>query len=485
MKEQRHYRYAILIGADPESSRVDEREGHLQASAVIENLRTRGISCEVITVNSDLSALKKRLTSERYFIFNLVEEIEGEGRLAYLVPAMLEALKIPFSGGSSLNIAVTTDKIWTKQLLQRMGLRTAPWSLDGFDFVDDDLVIIKPNLEDASFGIDETSIVPAHAAKEILRQRNQDGERVWFAERYLPGRELTVSLLTTGGRLKVLPAVELLFHRVREQPQLLTYHSKWNPLWQQEFRYDCLPEHDPLSVELTRMAREVAQMFCLQGYARIDFRLDNQQKPHILEINVNPSITANSEFMVAVKQAGFTFDDVVTSMMAGSSTVRSEPSAVQWRQQAHQSDIAAVRKIVAGSGFFNEEEVTMAIELLEANLSLGSKSGYDFLFAESDGVLLGYACYGRIMGTDGRYDLYWIAIDPAFRRQGLGAQILRRVEAIIVGLHGKRVYVQTGGRNLYKSTQAFYEAMGYQQIATLTDYYAKGDDQLIFQKDLS
>ena len=160
------------------------------------------------------------------------------------------------------------------------------------------------------------------------------------------------------------------------------------------------------------------------------------------------------------------------------------PINVQYREQVRPEDCDSVRDIVASSGFFNDEEVDTAVELVEERLADGVRSGYFFIFAEREGTVLGYTCYGPIPGAVKSYDLYWIAVRQEYRSLGLGSELLARSEKKIAQRGGRRVYVETSSRALYTPTQAFYQAHGYRQEAVLQDYYAPGDSKLIYVKQV-
>ena len=106
------------------------------------------------------------------------------------------------------------------------------------------------------------------------------------------------------------------------------------------------------------------------------------------------------------------------------------------------------------------------------------------LLAEHDG-LTGFACYGRIPLTQSSYDLYWIAVAPGAQRKGLGRRLLGLVEQAAVALGGDALYVDTSGRAQYETTRAFYRACGYGEAARLVDFYAPGDDKIVFVKRLT
>ena len=114
----------------------------------------------------------------------------------------------------------------------------------------------------------------------------------------------------------------------------------------------------------------------------------------------------------------------------------------------------------------------MAVELVDERLAKGAASDYQFVFAERDGEVVGYACYGPIACTVSSYDLYWVAVDPRVQRQGLGRRLVSEMETLVRQAGGSRVYLDTSSRDQYASTRAFYAAGGYQCAARLVDFYA-------------
>jgi ribosomal protein S18 acetylase RimI-like enzyme len=164
--------------------------------------------------------------------------------------------------------------------------------------------------------------------------------------------------------------------------------------------------------------------------------------------------------------------------------VPNDREAITFRGNVVPADCARVRAIVSSSGFFSPAEVLIAVELVEERLSKGPASGYHFLFAERQGKVLGYSCFGPIPATRASYDLYWIAVCNDCRRMGIGHGLLVRSEAEIVRMGGARVYLETSSRLLYTPTRLFYGAAGYHQEALLEDFYAPGDAKVIYVKAL-
>ena len=158
--------------------------------------------------------------------------------------------------------------------------------------------------------------------------------------------------------------------------------------------------------------------------------------------------------------------------------------SLRFRGAPMDRDRAAVRDLTSATGFFSDEEVDVAVELIEARLAQGLASGYRFLFAERDGRLDGYVCYGPIALTQSSFDLYWIAVRPDAQRAGLGRRLMDAAEVQACALGATALYVETSSRPQYVPTRAFYRRLGYRPAAELPDFYGPGDGQVIFAKRL-
>lgn len=155
---------------------------------------------------------------------------------------------------------------------------------------------------------------------------------------------------------------------------------------------------------------------------------------------------------------------------------------LQLREELQPGDRNAVAAMVAASGFFNNEELNVALELIDDRMLRGEASGYRFVCGERAGHLVGYACWGAIAGTESSYDLYWIVVDPAQQRAGIGRRLLAAVEQNVAQLGGGTIWVETSSRPLYNPTRAFYARAGYTEMARLDDFYARGDAKVILAK---
>lgn len=134
---------------------------------------------------------------------------------------------------------------------------------------------------------------------------------------------------------------------------------------------------------------------------------------------------------------------------------------------------------------FSPQEAETVAELLEEYLTLEDHNGYFFLSAVDKGKLLGFACYGPTPLTQGTFDLYWIAVSAAAKGRGVGRALMARVEDEVRALGGRMIKLDTSGREEYAPTRAFYLRIGYTHSATVPDFYAPGDDLVIFSRKLS
>jgi GNAT superfamily N-acetyltransferase len=157
---------------------------------------------------------------------------------------------------------------------------------------------------------------------------------------------------------------------------------------------------------------------------------------------------------------------------------------IQIRDELLLTDRALLEQILRSCKFFREDELAVALELIDDRLHKGAASDYNFLVAFIGDRMVGYCCYGRIPCTVHSYDIYWIVVDPTIHRAGIGRKLVAAAEEQIRKLGGKRVYLDTSSRPLYSPTHQFYSSCGYRMEATLRDFYAPGDHKVVFCKVL-
>jgi ribosomal protein S18 acetylase RimI-like enzyme len=171
--------------------------------------------------------------------------------------------------------------------------------------------------------------------------------------------------------------------------------------------------------------------------------------------------------------------------MGAASEDQPAPAAIIFRHEARPDDRSRVRELVLSAGVFSPVEIEVAVELLDERLEKGPSSGYYFIFAQRDGRIVGYACYGPIPLTAASYDLYWIVVDKAYQGRKIGQALLAETEKLVRAAGGKKIYIETSNRDQYAPTRNFYTKCGYRQEALLKDFYAPGDDKVIYVKSVA
>lgn len=164
------------------------------------------------------------------------------------------------------------------------------------------------------------------------------------------------------------------------------------------------------------------------------------------------------------------------------------------------ADRDRVIEITRETGVFREEELDIAGEVFADCVNFEGPSGgepvgaatnrgahsarpYYGLGAELGGQLVGWICWGRTPCTEGTWDLYWLAVNPEAQGHGVGTALTEAMERRLAGI-ARLVSVDTSGRPDYAPTRDFYLARGYRAVARVPDFYAPGDDQVIFTKAL-
>ena len=168
-------------------------------------------------------------------------------------------------------------------------------------------------------------------------------------------------------------------------------------------------------------------------------------------------------------------------------------------QRGHRNRI---REILDATAVFRRDEVDVALELFDEAFAFSargvgtaatswitptvSEPDYEFVGAFTNaGELAGYACYGPTSGADRTFDLYWIAVHPDAQRLGGGSTLMAEVERRLTARGARMIVVETSGRTEYAPTRHFYERRGYTAAASVRDFYAPGDDRLVFTKRFS
>jgi ribosomal protein S18 acetylase RimI-like enzyme len=145
------------------------------------------------------------------------------------------------------------------------------------------------------------------------------------------------------------------------------------------------------------------------------------------------------------------------------------------------ADRRRIEEITRAVGVFREEETAVALEVFDEAVRNGPGNTYQMVGAEVEGRLAAWICWGPTPCTLGTYDLYWMAVDPTLHGTGIGTALLAEMERRLDGV-ARIVVIETAGRSDYLPTRRFYESRGYRAVATVPDFYAPGDDQVVYVK---
>lgn len=153
------------------------------------------------------------------------------------------------------------------------------------------------------------------------------------------------------------------------------------------------------------------------------------------------------------------------------------------RTTVKHEDIENVKRITESTGFFYDHEVEVAISLVIDTLS--NPEEYSFVLIEDDnGKTIAFTNFGEIPCTHKRFDIYWIVVDNEQRGKGLGKILIAETEKRIRELGGEIAYLETSSTEKYLPTRKFYESLKYDKEVVMKDFYANGDDKVIYSKRL-
>ncbi|MFQ5890159.1 MAG: GNAT family N-acetyltransferase [Gemmatimonadota bacterium] len=455
---------------------------------------------------SDFEWLERLRSADLDLIFNLCEGVDGDGIGEFRVSAAAELLGIPMTGCSAdvLSFALRKDRV--NGLLVGRRLPIPPYTLVELGRVSLEWshfpAIVKPAAQDGSLGIDEQAVVQTPAELRAKIDELLPIFELLLVQRFVEGREFNVGFVGTSR----LPLAEIDFASMPDgMARIVSYSAKWesgSPADRGTIPI-CPAEVEP---ELEARIVEVAERAWLavssgSGYGRVDVRLDVHGRPYVLEVNPNPDLTPQAGLARMAGVAGLDYPALVAAVCreafggaANDEGRDKEPAPEPQRRRAGTVTLAAVeashreriRQILEDTGVFRYDEVNVALEVLDVYLSQAGQTDYYIIGAFSEkGELVGYACYGPTPCTVGTWDLYWIAVDPTHHGQGVGRRLLNRVESEIAARDGRMILAETSSQPSYRPTREFYAHRGYEMVSRVMDFYAPGDDRMIFAKRLS
>ena len=307
-------------GHDPDA--IYEWQAEYDVAAA---LRSLGHEVQVLGVSDDVLPIRHCVDGfEPHVVFNQLVELRDVGAFSVHVASYLELLGVPYTGCNPRGLTLARDKALSKKILRyhrvptpafldfRVGRRIripkrVPYPM-----------IVKSQDEEASRGLSQASIVhgDAELAERIgFVQRNVGSDAI--AEQYVEGRELTVGILGND-RLRTFPVWELSFGSLPDGTEpIATERVKWDRAYQRKLGVTTGPANlaDGVAQRIARLARRSFRALNLSGYARLDLRLSEDERVHVIEANPNPDLTDDEDFALGAGRAGLSYGRLIQRIM--------------------------------------------------------------------------------------------------------------------------------------------------------------------------
>ena len=151
-------------------------------------------------------------------------------------------------------------------------------------------------------------------------------------------------------------------------------------------------------------------------------------------------------------------------------------------RKAKQGDAEKIEKILKRISQFTENEISVAMELVNIAVNNHSQTDYNVFVYEHDRKILGYHCTGKRPLTDAVYDLYWIVSDPDAEIKGIGTELVKHTEKFVTEKGARWLLAETSSRESYSKTRNFYMRNNFSIVAEINDFYSVGDNLIVFGK---
>jgi D-alanine-D-alanine ligase len=322
--------FDLAYRLDPDETLSPERlkeEQRPTEAHVMESLLRLGHSVETLAVFDNVTHIVEKLNScVPDVVFNLSESFHHDRAHEPNIPALLELLKVRYTGSGPDALLLCKDKAITKKVLAYhhvhvpgfvVSHRKSPLRrLKRFKFP----AFVKPRYEESSDGISKASFVrDEREAIERAQFIHQKFDCDVLIEEYIDGRELYISVLGSR-RPTVFPPREVFFNNMSaDAPKFATYHAKWNDAYREKWgitngaAQELPPEVDK---DLRKIARNVYGWLKIRGCGRLDVRMTPNGELFVIEVNPNPSLSQDEDFAQSAAAAGMDYDALITAILS-------------------------------------------------------------------------------------------------------------------------------------------------------------------------
>jgi len=299
------------------------RDTNDDAYSVIKALKDIGHETSVYYVDLELFEKLRKDKPNIDLIFNLCDDgFFSNPELEPHLPAILDILGIPYTGSNYLSLSLCLDKARAKGILSYHNIPTPKFQV--FDKSDKVVnkhmafpLIVKPVHEDASIGIRDESVV--YNENELRKRVTfviKEFNQAALAEEFIDGREFNVGII---GDNEVLPISEIRFDGLpKGKPRIVNYYAKWkrNSVDYKGTKRSCPADIDEkLRRKLVNLAVMASSIMFCRDYFRVDFRVDKDGKPFVLEVNPNPDISEDAGLAAMAKSAGYPYKKMIDKIV--------------------------------------------------------------------------------------------------------------------------------------------------------------------------
>ena len=292
---------------------------------VYKALLANGYEVRLLGIHDDISFLFKEIAENPPdCIFNLVEVFNTESRLEKNIAAVLEMLRIPFTGASSDNLHLCNNKALNRKLFSYHRIKIPHfyafhrgrkvWLPKRLSLP----CIIKPTTEEASRGISQSSIVDKEAAFiERIRFIHDKMQLDAIAEEYIEGREYYVTVMGHK-QLTVFSARELKFGELPEDARIATYKAKWDDQYREKWGIKSVHAGkfaEGIWEEIEDVCKRAYRALDMQSYLRLDIRVTSDGKVYIIEPNANPCIAKIDEVAMSAEKSGMNYNQLIKKIV--------------------------------------------------------------------------------------------------------------------------------------------------------------------------
>lgn len=293
---------------------------------VVETLREIGHEVRQLGVSEDLKPIRDAVQRWKpHIVFNLLEEFQNEAVFDQHIVAYLELLRVPYTGCNPRAMVLARDKALSKKLLTyhripvpRFFVVRRGRSVRRARRVEFPL-IVKSLLEESSAGIAKASLVRDDenlaARVRFIHERYETDAIV---EEFIPGREIYVAVLGNH-RLDVLPPRELVIRNSDDgEFMIATEKVKHDARYQKERGVKIVAPRldEALARQIVKTSKRIYRTLQLSGYARIDYRIDENGRAYCLEANPNPEIARGEEVASAAQAAGIDYPELLQRILS-------------------------------------------------------------------------------------------------------------------------------------------------------------------------